>query len=287
MKKTASFSLLRDEAVSDGLLRILASASKVVRDLGKPGKKVLPDSVHALRVLIKRLRALLWFLRPILTDDDYDQGKALLKKAADTLAESRDLTVVRAVFEQVAATKTGKKKQLAASRVSQAIANHGSGPVGSGEVTPEILRETSGIILQAVQELHRVIRAHSELPSPAKRIKKALRATCKTAGAALKKEDPSLLHEWRKNAKRLLYELELAQNQPRQKWTDQIGAIDKLQQVLGEFHDTVVAGHHLDDHRPEDLDEADLARTHSMLEKKRKRLLRDAKRLWKSVLKEL
>ncbi len=72
--QSVSYSLGRHEAIGTGLIRLLNSMGQSARDLtGQPPAK-LSESIHQLRVLIKRLRALLWFIRPILSAARYHRS---------------------------------------------------------------------------------------------------------------------------------------------------------------------------------------------------------------------
>ncbi len=109
----------------------------------------------------------------------------------------------------------------------------------------------------------------------------------KAAKRALRDHDPLLVHEWRKKTKRLLYEIQLTQRRPKQRIAGCLKKVDKLQELLGDFQDSMVTENHLRRHPLPEIDATDHAQTIRLLKKSRKLLLKKARSCWRSILDNL
>ncbi len=270
-KLSTSYSLRRDEVVGPGLIRVLKTMAENARNLSGRPVSQLPDSIHDLRTLIKRLRAILWFDRPVLGKVRYKQSNGVLCKAAARLSQARDLVAVQLALTKAAMPETNEEHLRSLVRVSQAFARKEAERKKSDEASLSPLKKAVGDVVPVIEQTIRVAKDR-KVPSPRQRIKKAFRVARKARKKALRENQLPLVHEWRKKSKRLFYLLQLTKNLPGTGMAGCLEKVDKLQETLGEFQDGVVAENHLRRHPP-DVDATDLDRTIRLLKKKRKLLL--------------
>ncbi len=127
-----SYALHPDEKISHGFFRVLGELCARAKSLPHSGE-AMPELTHEGRVLIKRMRALLWFAHPALDDAAYARAKADLRKAANILARQRDLKVTQLTLEKIA-RKTSKEKERVALKASLESLNHGSAENAGDEI---------------------------------------------------------------------------------------------------------------------------------------------------------
>ena len=99
--KAPQLVLCRNESVSAGLRRIvdelITSAIECIRQPSTDRE----EDLHQVRLAIKRLRAILRLLRPLVSKTFFKRENARLRSAARRLARLRDLAVARRTLEQV------------------------------------------------------------------------------------------------------------------------------------------------------------------------------------------
>jgi CHAD domain-containing protein len=120
-------------------------------------------------------------------------------------------------------------------------------------------------------------------PFSSGRVPRAFRAAHHAAKKALKSGEAVRFHEWRKKAKRLLYQLELTRLKPDQYTTRLIKKVDRLQAKLGAYHDCVVAEDTLRYKAPS---RADAKRISTLLKKREGRLRKKAQKIARSIPKQ-
>ena len=99
--KAAQLVLCRNESVSAGLRRIvdelITSAIACIEERSRERE----EDLHQVRLAIKKLRAILRLLRPLVSKTFFKRENARLRSAARRLARLRDLAVARRTLEQV------------------------------------------------------------------------------------------------------------------------------------------------------------------------------------------
>jgi hypothetical protein len=99
--KAPQLVLCRNESVSPGLRRIvdelITSAIACIRQPSTDRE----EDLHQVRLVIKKLRAILRLLRPLVSKTFFKRENARLRTAARRLARLRDLAVARRTLEQV------------------------------------------------------------------------------------------------------------------------------------------------------------------------------------------
>ena len=99
--KAPQLVLCRNESVSAGLRRIVDELIKSAIACIKEPSREREEDLHQVRLAIKRLRAILRLLRPLVSKTFFKRENARLRSAARRLARLRDLAVARRTLEQV------------------------------------------------------------------------------------------------------------------------------------------------------------------------------------------
>ncbi len=257
-----------NESQAKGFLRILKKVSADAKLASRSSSGTKSDPVHQTRILIKRLRALLWFAGSAISSPEKDQMQSQLRQASHLLAPQRDLEVTESLLK-----KLSKPPDGIAGKPKRA---EGTGP---GQDT-DAARRASSLLLMAITAFMSQAKSATGWPSRRARLTKACRATKKAGKKALKTEAPARFHEWRKKAKRLLYLLQWNQPAHGKRISLLIKKVDKLQRKLGEYHDGVIAEEHL----AKNSSDADgVEQTIKQLHKRQSRLLRAVEKLYRNL----
>jgi len=235
------------ETVGKGFTRILEQMASLAVVVAQDSQGKLSDSVHNTRVLIKRLRALLWFASPTISPSKMNRAKASLQKASHLLATHRDLVVTRAILQML----SRKTSNLAYRKKLIQLSNQSTDTPATHAKTVQALLQAAAILLKTIKTLKRHLRNHSHWPIASKRVSQAFHATKKAGKRALKSDNPAQFHVWRKRAKRLLYLLHLTQGAPDRGTSPLIARIDEIQAKLGDYHDSVVVEDHFRKNPPD------------------------------------
>ena len=269
------YTLRPDKSVCEEIVRVLTEIAARGQSLaaipGEPGEA----QIHEGRLLIKRLRALMWFARPALDPKIHAKVQANLRAAAGLLAGPRDIVATRSTLEKLRDKVDRKRDEEHIRQVVSPFA-------GAGEDGVPIVkfREAMDVVSSSVGELAQAARAGDEWPSPRKRVEKASHAARKAAHQANESKSDVDFHTWRKKAKRLLYLLELTQPHPTRHMDHLIARVEKLQDQLGLYHDQVVTEDRL---RTQKSPHSSTRRVLHMLARSKKRLGKKARKIERKV----
>lgn len=216
-----------------------------------------PDSIHQMRVATRRLRSVLETFEPLVEPGVTQPLEAELKWLADELGAARDAEVMRA---RVAADVAAEREHH---RVTATVARRIDGELARAEkaaFAEVIAALDSARYQQLVVALDELVTAPPLTERAARPARKEL---CKPVRAAARRVDRALaaaaaqegdedahniaLHEVRKKAKRARYAGEAlvpAFGAPALAFAT---AMERLQDLLGEHHDTVVLQHRLEE----------------------------------------
>ncbi len=263
-----------DEKVARGFVRVLGEMVIQARILARPSRRTSVESVHDMRLLIKRLRALLWLASPAFASSALHQSKSRLREASHQLAAQRELVVMRAILEGLA-RETGK----AADRKTLLRLAHAQSSQSAITAKVEPLRQAAAIVLKTINELQLETKDNAHWPSPSERLAKAFRASEKAGKKALRGKDPAQFHDWRKRAKRLLYQLQLTHGDADKRMAKTIARVDQLQDKLGDYQDSVMAQDHLQKYPPGEIARRLVRQSVRLLEKRKHRLRKKVRKL--------
>jgi CHAD domain-containing protein len=222
--------------LSREFVRITREISSRADSLSQRRRDPVEDAVHDGRVLMKRLRALLWFAKPALSPSALERVKAQLRKGSGLLADQRDTAVTRKTL-----LKLEKKESTTQGKADLAqLKRDMVGAEPSAKEQWQALGKAMAILSECVGLIKRAGRSKTEWSSPKKRVKKAFRATEGAKKKARLTKSDTDFHEWRKKAKRLFYLLELTSADPGRQEKRILKRADKLQDTLGDYHDAAM-----------------------------------------------
>jgi len=228
------------EEIKDGLVRVLGEISARGQILTRPSREPTGELIHEGRLLIKRTRALLWFARPALGLAAHTRAREQLRKAAGLLADQRDLSVTRATLERLARKASKPRDRAALAQVFRSLVRDSTAGGATEKALRQMLQKAMKILRQSADEIKRSTAARAAWPSPCERLAEAFRGMRRAGKEARRTGKNADFHEWRKKAKRLLYQLELTQADPGRRMARAMKRVAKLQNNLGDYHDCVV-----------------------------------------------
>ena len=233
MKKLID-SLHPDEPLRTGLVRVADGLIQNAVDRIRYPTSDRAEDVHLVRVTIKRLRALLRLIRPVISETVFDRENARLKKAGWRLSSVRDSDVAR----QTLATPPDSS-----GRLRDAVAAVLAGFNSDGESEVEISKATNEIELdleQTSRSLHRIRISGREWEAIGPGLREVYRQCRKRMRSALGQGDDVAFHKWRIRVKNLFYELQMLQPVWPERLVKMVADLQQLEEKLGADHDIVV-----------------------------------------------
>jgi CHAD domain-containing protein len=238
-----TFKLKRKESETDGIRRVAhGRADDAVKRLRDEDADEA-EAVHEARKDVKKLRATLKLVRPVIGDDTYDRENERFRDAARELSEVRDAQVR---LRTVDALSERFPEDPPPGGWWAVRAELGRDEPSDGEL--EVLRERAATEIAAGDEAIDGWPLHKdgfELLRPG--LRRAYARARKRYRAAREEPTDGALHEWRKRSKDLWYHLRLV----RRAWPTVLGATadeaHELSDRLGDDHDLVVLVAGLDD----------------------------------------
>jgi CHAD domain-containing protein len=239
-----AFKLKRKEREDKGIRRVAHGRTEDAVGLLRDEGADPVEAVHEARKDMKKLRATLKLVRPVMGDNAYDRENARYRDAGRVLSDVRDAQVRAETVDGLAERFPDDPPPAGWWDVRALLA--GDDAPGDGDL--EALRE------RAASEVERGDEAIDDWPLDGGGFK-LLRAGLKRSysrGRSRYREaldDPSdeALHEWRKRSKDLWYHLRLV----RRAWPEVLGATadeaHELSDRLGDDHDLVVLSAYLQD----------------------------------------
>ena len=230
----------RDESVSAGLRRIVDELIKSAIARIKRPSTDREEDLHQVRLAIKRLRAILRLLRPLVSKTFFKRENARLRSAARRLARLRDLAVARRTLEQVTGKLASHSQDVAIQEVFESF-------LAQTPASSHYEKDRENALRLAARALAQTHRAFHALPLPDRDwktiepgLKKLYRQNQTWMKRALSSDKDEDFHEWRKRVKYYFYLLKMLTPM----WPSRLGKtvkhLDRLQDKLGKDHDLVV-----------------------------------------------
>jgi len=273
------FAIRPDDTVQEGFVRVLGQMANHARRVTPHAHGTRSEDVHETRMLIKRLRALLWFASPAFSSAELNPLKTRLRNAAHLLAAQRDLAVMQTIVEKLARTTANAADRITLVRIADARKSRQA----TAEKPDQSLCQAVAMLLATIKQLREMAEHKSRWPAPSVRQAEALVASEKAGEKAIRRRKPAQFHDWRKKAQRLLYQLQLTQANPGKRMLRTINRIDELQEKLGDYHDSVVAQDRLQEVHPDQLPPRFVRHSVKLLEKRRRRLRKEVRKISRHI----
>lgn len=233
MKKVDIF-LHADEPVRVGVVRVADGLiQNALERISNPNGDRAED-IHVVRVTIKRLRALLRLIRPVISETAFDREDARLSRAAHRFALARELDVARKTLANLPVSKDREHDALAA--VLAGFSGTSEPPVEIDQATNEIKLD----LRQTRRDLHRLRVSGGEWKAIGPGLRDVYRECRKRMRSALARGDDEAFHKWRIRVKNLFYELETLQPVWPKRLAKMVADLRELQDEIGADHDLVV-----------------------------------------------
>jgi CHAD domain-containing protein len=230
----------RNESVSAGLRCIVDELIKSAIACIKEPSREREEDLHQVRLAIKRLRAILRLLRPLVSKTFFKRENARLRSAARRLARLRDLAVARRTLEQVTDKLASHSQDAAVQEVFESFLAQSPASSHYDEDRETALRlaaRTLALTRHAFHALPLPDRSWKTIEPGLKKLYRQNRTWMKCASSSDKDED---FHEWRKRVKYYFYLLKMLTPM----WPSRLGKtvkqLDCLQDKLGKDHDLAV-----------------------------------------------
>ncbi|MEX3934993.1 CHAD domain-containing protein [Paraburkholderia phymatum] len=234
-----------------------------------------PESLHQLRVALRRLRSLWWAYRPLLDEEENARQRALYRYLADVAGRTRDWDILLELLagdedsprDVPPCLREAREQALAASRETL--------------INADIRNVLHSALASASKKLNTAPERHALQKFAAKRVRTAERSLRKTLRGAshAKRFDYEALHDVRKAGKKVRYLLEFFGPMLDDGHGHTLAHMKKLQQCFGELNAVIASIALLRDNTSLFADEQDASAALLYLKDQRKRRQREAVRL--------
>lgn len=231
-----SLKLKKNESVDSGLRRIITERLQAaLRELDRRGDE-LDDAVHNARKRLKEARAVLRLLRPALPEELYQTEKASYRDTARPLSQARDAKVLIDALDKLAAEsgEAGLGGTLKSELEARRLQHHHALVEGEG------VRELQQVLARAALRVPGWPVDAQEWETLRRGLSPVYRRGRHAMRAAQAEPTNENLHEWRKQAKALWYQVQVLENLWPGLLAPLADEIHQLTDLLGDDHDLAV-----------------------------------------------
>ncbi len=210
---------------------------RAVQRIENPSENWTED-VHFVRMMIKRLRAMLRLIQPAICAASFERENVLLKNAAGRLAGMRDAAVGQNTLELLAKEARSKREQGAC----KSVVDHYRlpGPAQNFAQQKSTMRAVARILQRSRQDIQRLRIVPDEWRTIGPGLAQVYRSGRKRMKDALTSGNDVAFHRWRVRVKNLYFQLQwLAPLWPKH-LRRMTARLTKLQKLLGADHDLTV-----------------------------------------------
>ncbi len=223
-----------DESLGVGVLRVAEDLIDSIVGSGQHPEQEEGEYIHHVRTAIKRLRALLRLIRPVVGEQFFNRENARLRKAGRRLAVARDAEVAGETLKTLSVAGEPEKKAVAAALAGLESKTQPGIDIG------EALREVKADLEQTKRNLQRLQLVKGEWEVVEAGLQDVYRQSRKRMNTALQDGGDEAFHKWRIRVKNLFYELELLEPVWPKRMDKMTSRLAKLQDKIGLDHDIAV-----------------------------------------------
>jgi CHAD domain-containing protein len=252
MKRSSlpAFEFKKHESVREGICRLFGllgtqSRLEAAHEETRAGNGVPSDAcIHAMRLILKRHRALLRLVRSHLPESVARQHHGALRRAARGLASAREASVAARTLRALQKEIRGHRAAAVAEtrkRVLEVIQDRVPSPAGLARAVHQAesaIQKSATALAQRDWERHGWGVLAKGLHSSYRRARRRFRAA-RTTGEA------TSFHSWRTSVKSLMYELRVLRRAAPRKMNALLKDLDQLQEILGDEHDLAVVNNQI------------------------------------------
>ncbi len=242
--KKAEYQFHPDEAVGEGLARIAGTLIESALTRIQQPRTNRAEDVHQVRLTLKWLRAVLRLIRPVIPETDFKQETERLKKAAERLAFSRDLTVARQTVGKLRRELPDQQDAAPFKLLQRSFARQA--PVQHPAAQREKALQLAASDLQEAERFWQQLRLSSEgWPALEPGLREVYRKGRNRLRRARREGQDQDFHDWRTEAKCLYYQLFMLEPIRSGRLGKRVKRLRALQNKLGLDHDLIILRHFL------------------------------------------
>jgi CHAD domain-containing protein len=265
-----SFELKPGESLRKGTRRILRKEmEKALEPLAGPNKESRDEVVHEARKCFKKIRAVLRLIRPVIGEKAYRQENTCFRDAGRPLTEVRDAKIFVEAIDQLSEHFKEHIRDRSFRDVRQALQEN------LRAVRKRVLDEQNAfsVVAEAVRQARGRIKSYASLPNKWLALGQGLEHVYRQARQAYgdTTADPTIenLHEWRKQAKYLRYQLEVLGPIWPERIQELADEADRMGELLGEDDDLAMLRQILTDDPDRFGDEGDREMLLALIDRRR------------------
>jgi CHAD domain-containing protein len=236
-----SFELKADESLPDGIRRIVKKELEQIREyMEGRTKDSRDDMVHESRKCLKKVRGVLRLVRPAIGRKTYRHENTALRDAAPPLTEVRDARIRVGTFDKIMTQGGRHAPGRSFTAMRKELVSHQRGVrrrVIEGE---KAFAAVASAVDRSLDRPDDWVKVHNSWWSVGEGVERVYRRGRQALAAVRQKPTVEFLHEWRKQAKYLRYQLDLVRPLAPKPLTPLAKTIDRLGDLLGDDHDLAV-----------------------------------------------
>lgn len=223
-----------DEPLGAGIVRVGENLIDSITNSGERAKPKESEYVHSVRTAIKRLRALLRLIRPVVGEAFFSRENGRLRNAGRRLAVARDTEVARETLQTLPVSDGPEKQAVASALVGLESKN------GTRTDISDALNTIRQGLEQTKRNLQQLQLANGEWEVVEPGLRNVYRQSRKRMDTALHDGGDEAFHKWRIRVKNLLYGLEFLEPVWPKRMDKMAARLSKLQDKIGCDHDIAV-----------------------------------------------
>jgi CHAD domain-containing protein len=272
-----SFELKPNESLRKGIRRIVRKQLDAALDhLTGPAKGSRDEAVHEARKCFKKVRAVLRLVRAVIGERSYRRENVCFRDAGRPLTQVRDAKIFIETLDRLTEHFQEHIAGRSLGDARQALQENLRG------VRKRVLDKQNAlcVVAETVRQARERIKSWTDVPNKWSSVGKGLKDVYRRAGDAFggAAANPTVekLHEWRKQAKYLRYQLEVL----RPLWPERMGELsteaDRMGELLGDEHDLAALRQMLTDDAERIGDEGDREVLFALIDRRRTELEQEA-----------
>jgi CHAD domain-containing protein len=236
-----SFQLQPEHSLRKNLRRIVRNQmDAVLEELTGTRKGPRDEAVHEARKSLKKIRAVLRLVRPVIGEKDYRHENTCFRDAGRPLTEVRDARILIETLDGLVEHFHEHIAGRSFAAVRKALRDN------LRALRKRVLDEQNAfaVVAETVSQARARVKSWADVPDKWSSVGAGLQDVCQRARTAFRDAaaDPSVakLHEWRKQVKYLRYQLEVLRPLWPERMEELAAEADRMGDLLGDDHDLAV-----------------------------------------------